>query len=159
VQIEIRPATAVDAPLISQLNADVQKFHAEAYPWRFKPPGADTFTDQDAAALLARPDHFALLAHVDGMPAGYVVAEIIRRPETSRHHAHDMVYVHQISVRPVSRRRGVGRALLGAVNARAQSEGISLMALDTWAFNDQALAFFQKCGLVPYNIRLWNKTD
>jgi GNAT superfamily N-acetyltransferase len=156
VPIEIKLATREDAQLISVLNTDVQKLHAEAYPWRFKQPGPDTFTDKDAETLMQKANHFALLAHVDGAPSGYVVAETIRHPETGRHHAHEMVYVHQISVRPNMRGRGIGRSLLSAVKARGESEGISLMALDTWVFNEQALVFFKKCGLIPFNIRLWN---
>jgi ribosomal protein S18 acetylase RimI-like enzyme len=159
MRIEIRAARSEDAALIAMLNADVQKIHADAHPWRFKQPAADTFTDKDAEALLRRTNYFALLAYADEAPVGYVVAEIIRRPETARHHAHDMIYVHEISVRPTARRQGVGRALLDAVGARGKSEGISLLALDTWAFNEQALAFFQSCGLVPYNTRLWNRTS
>jgi ribosomal protein S18 acetylase RimI-like enzyme len=157
MSVEIRPATKNDASLISMLNADVQAIHANALPWRFKQPGPDTFTAADAEALLSQPDHVAFLAHVDATPAGYVVAEIARYPETARHHARSMVYVHQISVRPAVRRRGVGRALMDAVKAHGEAAGISLMALDAWSFNDQALAFFRDYGLVPYNIRLWNK--
>ena len=157
--IEVRAATKHDALVISSLNADVQAIHADALPWRFKRPGPDTFTPRHAEQLLSRPGHVALLAHVDQTPAGYAVAEILHHPETASHFAHGMVYVHQISVRPAVRRRGVGRALMDAIKAHGQARGISLLALDAWTFNAQALAFFRAYGLVPYNIRLWNKTD
>ena len=151
----IRAATNADAPALVFLNADVQALHAQALPWRFKPPGA--YTPADVEALLARPGHFALLADVDGAPAGYIVAEIVSRPETGRHHPHAMIYVHEISVREALRRRGVGRALLDAVSARGRELGIERVALDTWTFNEGALAFFKAYGLTPYNVRLWNK--
>jgi ribosomal protein S18 acetylase RimI-like enzyme len=141
------------------LNADVQAVHADAVPWRFKQPGPGTFTPADAEAMLGRPGHVAFLAEMDGASAGYVIAEIMRRAETPSHHAHDMVFVHQISVRPAVRRRGVGRALLDAVKAHAGMQGISLMALDAWSFNERALAFFQSYGLVPYIVRFWSRSD
>lgn len=153
--IEIRPATVNDAALIAMLNADVQQVHADALPWRFKQPGPATFTPADAYGLLARPGHSAFLAYVHGAPAGYVLAETVRRAETSSHFAHNMIYVHHISVRPAVRQRGVGRALMDAVKARGKAEGIALLALDAWAFNEPALAFFRRYGLVPYNVRLW----
>ena len=153
--VTIRTATRDDAAVISALNADVQAIHAAALPWRFKPPGA--WTVADAQALLARPNYFAFIAEADGGPAGYVVAEAIRHPETGRHHAHAMIYVHEISVREVCRRRGVGRALLDAVTARGKELGIERIALDTWSFNEGALAFFRSYGLAPYNVRLCNK--
>ena len=51
--IAIRAATDADAPALVSLNADVQAIHAEALPWRFKPPGA--WIAADAQALFARP--------------------------------------------------------------------------------------------------------
>jgi hypothetical protein len=48
MSVEIRAALSGDAPTISALNADVQQMHADAYPWRFKSPGAHTFTEKDA---------------------------------------------------------------------------------------------------------------
>src|ERR1043165_9579605 len=143
--ITIRPATEADAPTLVSLNADVQAIHAAALPWRFKPPGA--WTTADAQALLARANCFAFIAEADSAPAGYVVAEVICHPETGRHHAHAMIYVHEISVREALRRRGVGRALLDAVTARGKELGIERVALDTWSFNEGALAFFRSYGL------------
>jgi len=157
--IEIRAATTDDAPTISVLNADVQQIHADAHPWRFKPPGPQTFTTKDAEELLGKPGYFAFLAFDDGAPIGYLVAEIVRRPETARHFAHDIVHVHEISVRPAARRKGVGRSLLDAAKARGQSMGITIVALDAWSFNERGLKFFQSNGLVPYNVRLWNRSD
>jgi ribosomal protein S18 acetylase RimI-like enzyme len=156
---DIRLATTDDAAAIASLNADVQGLHADALPWRFKQPGPATFTAADAAALIMAPTHITFLAQRDGAPAGYVVGEIIRHPETARHHAHSMIYVHQISVRPTARRHGIGRGLLDAVKAYGASVGTTTLALDAWAFNEGALAFFQRYGLVPYNVRLWNGTD
>ena len=157
MSIEIRTATKNDAAAISMLNADVQALHAQALPWRFKPPGA--FTPADAEQLLAQAGHVGFVAHVDGAPAGYVVAQLVRHAESAFHHAHSLMYVHQISVLPNFRRRGVGRALLDAVKAHGEANGVSLLALDAWAFNETALAFFRSYGLVDYNVRLWNKRD
>jgi ribosomal protein S18 acetylase RimI-like enzyme len=155
--LTIRPATKDDAPIISALNTDVQALHAEALPWRFKPPGPDTFTPRDAEDLLAQPGHVAWLAFVDDAPAGYLVAEIVRRPESPRHHAHAMVYVHQLSVRPGFRKRGAGRVLLDAAKQHGETLDISILALDTWSFNEAAIGFFQRYGLTAYNQRMWNR--
>ena len=157
--VEVRRATLDDAAVIASLNVDVQQIHADAHPWRFKQPGPQTFTHSDAEALLLKPNYFAFIAFESNEPVGYAVAETVRHPETGRHQAHALVYVHQLSVRPGARRMGVGRKLLDAVKADGNANGIDLLALDIWAFNDQALAFFQSYGLVPYNIKLWNKSD
>jgi ribosomal protein S18 acetylase RimI-like enzyme len=159
MSIEIRSALPEDAAAISALNADVQQLHAAAHPWRFKQPGPHTFTVKDAQDLLGSPGYFALLAFDGGSPVGYLLAEVVRRPETGRHFAHELVYVHHISVTPGARRKGVGRSLLDAAKAHGRSVGISLVALDTWSFNEDALLFFRDSGFVPFNIRLWNRVD
>jgi ribosomal protein S18 acetylase RimI-like enzyme len=155
--VEIRATSLEDAGAISALNMDVQQLHADAYPWRFKPPGPRTFTAMDVKELLSRPHYFDLLAVDEGTPIGYLVVEIVRRPETARQFAHELIYIHEISVRAGARRKGIGRALLDAAKTHGHSLGISLLALDIWSFNEGALRFFQKNGLAPFNVRLWNR--
>ena len=77
----IRLATDADCAAISALNIDVQGFHAERLPQRFKPPGPGVFPPEEVREVLAKPDHHLLLATVDGVPAGYVYVELLRRPE------------------------------------------------------------------------------
>src|SRR5262245_40173560 len=98
--ITVRRATTADAELVSSLNADVQVLHAAALPWRFKPPGPDTFPPAAAEALLAKSGHVVLIAELFGKPVGYAYAEIVHRPETPFHYAHAMVHLHHISIRP-----------------------------------------------------------
>jgi GNAT superfamily N-acetyltransferase len=153
----IRQANAADAPIVSALNADVQAVHAAALPWRFKPPSAQTFPPAVAAALLAEPGNLLFIAEVDLAPVGYAYAEIVRRPETSSQYAYEMVYLHHVSVRPGYRRHGVGRGLVDKVRSAANDRGIGLLALDVWTFNEEARAFFARCGFTSYNERLWSR--
>ena len=155
--IAVRRATATDAELVSALNADVQAIHAAALPWRFKSPGPNTFPPAEAAALIARSGHLVFIGDVDGEPAGYAYAEVIRRPETAFHHAYASIYLHHISVKPSHRRRGVGQALLAAVRSAGQELGIDLLTADVWSFNADAQAFFRRHGLTPYMERLWDR--
>ena len=154
--ITVRPADEGDADTISALNNAVQDIHAKALPWRFKPASAATFPPSEVRQLIADHRNLVFVAHVDGAPAGYVYAEVIRRPETSRHFAYSMLYIHQISVEPGIRGQGVGSALVGAVQSAGKELGITILALDTWSFNETARSFFRKLGLKAYNERLWN---
>jgi len=156
--IAVRRATTADAELVASLNADVQALHAAAMPWRFKPPGSDTFGPKDAAALLAKPEHLTFIAEVSGEPAGYASAEIVRRGETPFHHPFVMLHLHHISVRPDHRRKGVGNALLAAVRAAGEEQGITLLSADVYTFNENARAFFRRHGLTPYMERLWDRS-
>ena len=91
--------------------------------------------------------------------AGYAFAEERRRPETGRHHARNMMFIHEISVSANARRSGVGRALIMAVRDYGRSVGIELLALETWQFNTGAQAFFKSCGLTPARTMLWTRPD
>ena len=151
----VRRATVDDAVTVSALNTDVQAVHAAALPWLFKAPSTDTFSATTAAAVLARDDVLIYLAYVGEEPAGYVYAQIRRHPETSFKYAYDEIYVHHVSVRPNLRRRGVGGALLGAVRQAAHDRNIKQLALDVWAFNAGAQAFFRRQGFEAYNAAMW----
>lgn len=154
--IAIHRATDADCVAISALNADVQGFHAERLPQRFKPPGPGVFPPEEVREVLAKPDHHVLLAMVGGVPAGYVYVELLRRPDSSATHALAMTYIHHISVRPAFRRQGVGRALIAAARALGRNVGIGLVGLDVWTFNEPARAFFRRCGLAAYTERMWD---
>lgn len=67
-----------------------------------------------------------------------------------------MLYIHQISVEPEFRGQGVGSALIETVQSAGKELGITILALDTWSFNETARSFFGKLELRPYNERLWN---
>jgi ribosomal protein S18 acetylase RimI-like enzyme len=155
--VVIRKARGGDADALALLNADVQVIHAAALPWLFKSPGPHTSARAAVADILEHPDNFVLIAEVDGAAAGYAYGQIIRRPETPFQHAHDMVYLHHISVRPAHRRNGVGSALIGALRAAANADGVALVTLDVWTFNDAARAFFRRHGFVACSERMWTR--
>jgi ribosomal protein S18 acetylase RimI-like enzyme len=157
MHVTIRRASAADADLLSCLNADVQALHADAMPWRFKPPSPAGFAAA-AAELIARPDAIILIAELHGEPAGYAYAQVFRNTETPSHFAYDMVYLHHISVRPDFRKKGAGTALLQAVRSAGQELGVGLVALDVWSFNEPARRFFRRHGFTTYNERLWNRS-
>lgn len=155
--IIVRPATPEDAESIERLNADVQALHAAALPTLFKSPTAIALPAHDVRELMRAPAVRLLLAEADGEPAGYAYAEIRRRPENGFRFANDSVYLHQISVVPAQRGRGVGCALMDAVRAIAKSQGISQIELDVWTFNAKAREFFQRQGFVTFNERMWTR--
>ena len=152
----VRPAIPADFTALSILNAAVQALHASALPRIFKPPSADQFSPDAIKQLLDKESNSILVAEVGGQPAGYVYYEIVRRPETPFVHALDLLYIHHIGVAAGHRRQGVGTALVRAVRSAGDRLGISAVALDVWAFNESARAFFRRNGFDLYQERLWS---
>jgi GNAT superfamily N-acetyltransferase len=156
--ILVRKANQEDGDILGMLNAEVQGIHAAALPWLFRAPGPDTLPAKAVKDLLELPENLVFIAEVDGVAAGYAYAEIVEHPATPFLHAHNLVYLHHISVIRVHRRHGVGRALIEAVRATAAEVGVPRVALDVWTFNEDARAFFCRLGFEPYNERLWSPT-
>lgn len=146
----IRRASEVDAAALSSIHDEIQAIHAAALPEWFKPPGPPQITPQMIAAASAEPATYMLVADIDGIPVGYAYAKVLDRPETQLSPSYRMLFITEIGVRATHRRRGVGRALIEAVRSAATDSGIEFVALDVWAFNSAAHAFFRHCGFDPY---------
>ena len=63
--------------------------------------------------------------------------------------------VDQISVRLAEQGKGIGQALLDQAEVLAKELTVSRIQLDSWGFNTQARAFFEKMGFEKFNHRFW----
>ncbi len=153
--MKVRLATMEDAGILATLIQDVQGLHADALPDIFKKPDdVAPFQKDFEERIFTNPNARIFIAEVDGNPAGYIGAVIIRRPENAYTYAMDFIHIDQISVMPAYRKQGCGRALIQAVFDLARSEGIERITLDTWAFNTEAHQFFARMGFTAFNIRM-----
>ncbi len=148
----IREATSNEVSAIVDLNDDIQRQHAVAYPDDFVYP-----TDPKAVFSffenLLKDDHQQLiLALADDQPLAYLWYEIQRltsnpfRPPMSR------LYIQHVAVHPNHRRLGIARMLFDHVKGKARSGHHAEVALDMWASNHDAKAFFSAQGYDPYRL-------
>ena len=157
--MEIRKGTKEDAAVLSAINVEVQQIHADAHPRIFKQPVDETYAVQFMRERLEEPDQFFYIARLIGVDVGYIYARMVDRPENPFMHAWKFMYIDQMCVRQAYRRMGCGERLLAEVFHLAQAMGIETVALDSWSFNQVALAFFKGQGLETYNERLWIYLD
>lgn len=149
--MHVRMATMDDARTLAELNRDVQQLHADALPEIYKPVAdLNLVTDDFRSRILGDPAWRTYIVEVDGDPAGYACARVMRRPEHVYVYEHEYIYLDQISVRPAYRNSGCGRALMDAVREMAQTAGIRRVALDTMAFNTGAMMFYERLGFQMY---------
>lgn len=153
--MKIRRASLQDAEILSALNSDVQKIHADALPNLFKQPESDSFAFQFMREQLSDPRNYFFIGNLDGEDIGYIFARVVDRPENPYTHAWHYVYIDQISVKPAYQKMGCGKQLIQEVVRLAEEIGADWIALDTWAFNEGAIAFFEKQGFVTFNQRMW----
>jgi ribosomal protein S18 acetylase RimI-like enzyme len=94
-----------------------------------------------AAGFLARPTNRVFLAHVEDQAAAFALCYDLDRLDGAR-----MRLIYEVGTSPQFRRRGVGRALLKAVETDARSRGISKMWVPTSRSNEAAVALYESSG-------------
>lgn len=93
-------------------------------------------------ALLARPDFWLLAASSDARPVGGVTAFTLplTRVESSE------LFIYDLAVHGEYQRRGIGRALVGELNAQTAREGIRVAWVPADNEDTHALEFYRSLG-------------
>ncbi|MES2640315.1 MAG: GNAT family N-acetyltransferase [Myxococcota bacterium] len=147
----IRRAGPADAAALATLNSHVQALHVAWAPHRYltsDPTAVVVFFD----ALLAREDVIVALAESDGLD-GYAVGSVQTREVSAFKHASVTMVLDQIGVRSDRRGAGVGRALMGWMEAEGRARGCEQMQLEVLAVNEGARGFYERLGYLPEQVR------
>ncbi|MGZ4150177.1 MAG: N-acetyltransferase family protein [Actinomycetota bacterium] len=93
-------------------------------------------------------DGLVVVAEDDGEVVGFAVGEVRRRDPDERFEIVDFVngVVTELYVAPAARRRGAGRALLGALDERFRDSGCGAVTIEVFAPNRDARAFYAALG-------------
>ncbi len=86
------------------------------------------------------------VAKIDGTVVGYVVLRLENRggPGT---HAHKAIRVESICVEESLRGHGIGKEMIADMRALGKAFGCREILLSVHPENDEAVGFYQKCGL------------
>jgi GNAT superfamily N-acetyltransferase len=135
----IRGATAADVPELLRLIGEL----AEYERLRHQVVASEA---QLAAALFGpRPEAEALLAELDGAPAGFALFF----HNFSTFLGRRGLYLEDLFVRPAFRRRGVGRALLVQLARLAVERGCGRFEWSVLDWNQPAIDFYRSLGAEP----------
>lgn len=117
------------------------------------PVSEDEFA-ADLREALARPSSATFVAELNGQIAGFIRGTIeLNQPDRlpERHATIGYLYVDE-----QHRRRGIGRALFGAVAEwAARQEGVSHFEMTVLAADPAAADFWRSIGFTPFILRLW----
>ena len=156
--MEILKAKLEHVSEIVLLNDAVQKMHAEHHHEVFKYPTDAVEMERFFRDIISGGENFIFLARISDQAVGYVWGTIQRRPENVFKYGQERMYIHQLSVEPECRRKGVGRRLMYALDSVARENGISKFVLDSWEFNKESHIFFEQLGYSCFNINMWRET-
>jgi ribosomal-protein-alanine N-acetyltransferase len=126
----------VDGFLLRGLGALDLGVASELHGAAFGPMGERVWTRQDIAELLASPGVTGLLLQASGQDIGFALCRV----------AADEAELLTVAVSPDHRRRGAGRALLGAVVDHLGKAGVRTLFLDVGVDNPAASALYEQAG-------------
>jgi ribosomal protein S18 acetylase RimI-like enzyme len=145
------PIDVLQADYLNPVHARAIEMLLDAYAQ--DPMGGGEALDPDAKSRLVgelarRPHAFSVLALVDGQPAGLVncfegFSTFLARP---------LVNVHDITVLPAWRGRGLSRRMLECVEAIAIARGCCKLTLEVLSGNDLAQTAYRNFGFAPYSL-------
>jgi len=142
----VRTANLKDLDQINNLRKQVNDIHVEHRPDIFKPGFCQELQDH-AMEMIEAADKEILVCERDGIICGILCAEYIHRKESPYQKEHCFYHIEEIVVDEKYRRQGVGTELMEFAKSEAKRLGMPRVVLDVWAFNDDALAFYERVGM------------
>jgi ribosomal protein S18 acetylase RimI-like enzyme len=134
MQVEIRPATALDAPAAVGLMAQLGEFgHGQVDPG----------VEERLRTMIESPQYAILVAEAG---QGQVVGLLTMSQRWTLWHAGPCALIEELVVDEGARRQGIGRALIQAALDWARAQGCSEVELSTEPDNLKAQAFYRRLG-------------
>jgi ribosomal protein S18 acetylase RimI-like enzyme len=146
IDVTIRDADLTDAAHGASLVAIIDSYARGA-------GGQGAPLEDEARATMVRglgahPSAFALLAFV----ADHAVGAAVCVWTYSTFAARPALNVHDLAVLPDFQGRGVGRALLAEVEARARARGCCKLTLEVHDTNERAKRLYRQIGFGPWDV-------
>jgi GNAT superfamily N-acetyltransferase len=136
--LSIRPATVKDASLLATMILELAQYE------KLDHEAAVTAESIARDGFGPKPKFRAIIADLDGKPAGYAV--FFEFYSTFQGRAG--LFLEDIYVRPPLRKQGIGQALLNYVARIAWEEDYFCMRWEVLDWNKPAIDFYQRLGAV-----------
>jgi GNAT superfamily N-acetyltransferase len=134
--LQLRPATPDDVPLMLAYVRELAEYERE--PESVVATEADLLRD----GFGENPRFGCVMAEWNGEPAGFA----LYFHNYSTWKGRSGIHVEDIFVRPAFRGLGIGKALLLRMAAIAHTEECGRLQWDVLAWNEPAIAFYEKLG-------------
>ena len=138
----VRFAQEKDFERVNELRRQ-DDLHTEGRPDIFKPGFPSELRD----CIIGKT---VIVAESGENIIGYCVVSPDHKKETLFQYGRDFLEVDENGVDPDCRRQGAGSAMMDFIEAYAKEKGYSRIELNMWAFNEEALAFYEAAGFSTY---------
>ena len=152
MNITVRKAEKKDAAKIAQLLETIAELHHQGRPDLYGGGGAK----YDISAVeekISNEDEIILVAvNDDDEVMGYTMSKIYDVEQDGIKLAHRKMYIDDVCVDANFRKHGIGRILMDATKQRAIDAHCHICDLNVWAFNENAVKFYESCGMTKQRI-------
>ena len=145
----IRRAEPADRNRIMELLEQVNRVHYEGRPDLFRP--GTKYSEEELALLMGMENRPIFVYAEEGQVLGYAFC-ILQRPNSRLMTDIRTLYIDDLCVDERCRGKHIGRRLYEYVKEYARAIGCYNLTLNVWALNGPAMAFYEKCGLVPQKV-------
>ena len=151
--MEIRFAQKQDIPRLLTLLKQIGALHAQGRPDIFR-PDAQKYQASDLEEILSDPTLPVFVAVEQGAVTGYCFCVIkSTRPGSAMANRKDL-YIDDLCVDENCRQKGIGAALYRHAVAYAKQIRCNAVTLNVWAFNENAMAFYNAMGMKIRNMTM-----
>ena len=148
MEIQIRAMRPDDFDAVQEIFRTVHAMHQENRP--------DLYRKLDAplsrayyTQMVENPGGIALCAECGGEVAGVAYTNMKAPTENAVMVPRITAFMDDLAVHPDFRERGIGRALLEESRKQALARGAVSLELMVWAFNQNAIEFYEHAGMTP----------
>lgn len=149
MDILIRLALRGELERVNELRRMVNDVHVNGRPDIFR-SGFLPELREYVYTLFDADEAQVIVAVTDETIVGYAITDVIRKPLSPYTLARSYYHVEEFGVDEAYRRRGVATALIDYMKNDAKKRGFDKLELDVWAFNGDALAFYEAAGFTTY---------
>ena len=140
-EILVRPARAGEAPLIHGFIRELAEYE------KLLDEAVATVGDIDAALFGPNPRVFCDIAEMDGQPVGFALWFY----NFSTFKGRCGIYLEDLYVRPETRGKGAGKALLARLAQRCADEDLGRLDWAVLDWNAPSIAFYDSLGALSLN--------
>ena len=147
----IRFACDRDIPGMIDLLQQVGAVHHQIRPDLFR-AGAQKYDEAALNALLTDPNRPILAAEIEGKLVGYAFCILQITENDPVLCDRKVLYIDDLCVEETLRGQGIAGVLYERVLEYARELGCDAVTLNVWCGNENAMKFYEKCGLKPQKI-------
>ena len=144
----IRIGNEKDFDSVNVLRKEVNDLHVMGEPKIFK--GFTKPMQEYLKEYFIDPNKVLLVYEENGIIYGYAMLEIVEKPERPHAFKSKFLHIEELGVAKNFRGKGIGKQLMEKIREIAKEKALAEIQLDAWAFNQSALAFYDKAGFETY---------